>query len=212
MIVAIDGPAGVGKSSIASAIAREMNYFNLNSGNFYRAVSLLLLRSNLSFQDEKKAVELAKQTEMEIRENRLYMNGEDVEDELHSDAVDKIVAQVSAIVPIRHIVNDKLRNISHTLDLVAEGRDMTTVVFPQAEVKVFLDASPEIRAERRFKQGVSDLDYEDILEGIRQRDVIDRNKEEGSLIISEDALYLDTSALTLEQVCEKVTGKIKELN
>jgi cytidylate kinase len=212
MIVAMDGPAGVGKSSIASAIAREMNYFNLNSGNFYRAVSLLLLRSNLSFQDEKKAVELAKQTEMEIRENRLYMNGEDVEDELHSDAVDKIVAQVSAIVPIRHIVNDKLRKISHTLDLVAEGRDMTTVVFPQAEVKVFLDASPEIRAERRFKQGVSDLDYEDILEGIRQRDVIDRNKEEGSLIISEDALYLDTSALTLEQVCEKVTGKIKELN
>ncbi|MDA3955372.1 (d)CMP kinase [Oceanispirochaeta sp.] len=210
MIVAIDGPAGVGKSSIASTIARNMNYFNLNSGNFYRAVSILLIRKNLGFDDESKAVEIAGNAKMEIRNTRLFLDGEDVDDLLHSDDVDRIVAQVSAIVSIRHIVNDTLREVSRSLDLVAEGRDMTTVVFPQAEVRVFLDASPEIRAERRFKQGVSSLTYNEILEGIRSRDVIDRNKKEGSLILSEGALYLDTSALTLEQVCEKVTDLIKE--
>ncbi len=211
MIVAIDGPAGVGKSSIASRIASKLGYFNLNSGNFYRAVALLILRNNISFSDEKAALGTAESAEMEIRSSRLHLNGEDVEDLLHSDSIDKIVAQVSAIVPIRHVVNRKLRQIGESIDLVAEGRDMTTVVFPHAEVKVFLDASPEVRARRRLDQGVSDLSYEAILDGIRKRDVIDRNKKEGSLILAEDALYLDTSALTLEQVCERVTDKIKEL-
>jgi len=211
MIVAIDGPAGVGKSTIASAIAREMGYFNLNSGNFYRAVSLSLIEKGMSYDDEKAVSALAEELEFEIRNGCLHMNDKDVEDMLHNDDVDAIVAQVSAIVPVRHIVNEHLRIISRSLDLVAEGRDMTTVVFPHAEVKVFLDASPEIRAERRFKQGVSTLSFEQILTGIRSRDVIDRNKKEGSLIISEDALYIDTSSLTLEQVCEKVTDKIKEL-
>lgn len=211
MTVAIDGPAGVGKSTIASTIAEMMGYFNLNSGNFYRAVALTILRKGISFEDEAAVVESAGKAVLEIREGRLFMDGEDVEDLLHSDDVDGIVAQVSAVVPVRHIVNEKLREISRSLDLVAEGRDMTTVVYPDAEVKVFLDASPEIRAERRFKQGVSTLSYEEILDSIRKRDVIDRNKKEGSLIIAEDALYIDTSALTLEQVCERVTDKINEL-
>ncbi|MDC7235806.1 MAG: (d)CMP kinase [Spirochaetales bacterium] len=211
MIVAIDGPAGVGKSSIASTIACSMGYFNLNSGNFYRAVSLCLIRKGLGFDNEEAVCSAASDLNLAIIDGKLHMNGEDVEDLLHSDEVDAIVAQVSAIVPVRHIVNEHLRVISRSLDLVAEGRDMTTVVFTQAEVNVFQDAAPEIRAERRFKQGVSSLSYEEILEGIRKRDVIDRNKKEGSLIISEDALYIDTSSLTLEQVCEKVTDKIKEL-
>ena len=210
MIVAIDGPAGVGKSSIASAIADSLEYFNLNSGNFYRAVALYLIRKDEGFEDEERVVALAKALKLTIKNGHLHLNGEDVEDLLHSDAVDAIVAQVSAIVPVRHFVNEQLRSVSESLDLVAEGRDMTTVVFPHAEVKVFLDASPEVRAKRRFDQGVSTLSYEEILEGIRKRDIIDRNKKEGSLIISDDALYIDTSALTLEQVCEKVTGKIKE--
>ena len=211
MTVAIDGPAGVGKSTIASTIANMMGYFNLNSGNFYRAVSLTLLRQGISFDDETAVVEAAGKTALEIRAGRLFMDGEDVEDLLHSDEVDGIVAHVSAIVPVRHIVNEKLRDISRSLDLVAEGRDMTTVVYPDAEVKIFLDASPEIRAERRFKQGTSALSYDEILDSIRKRDVIDRNKKEGSLIIADDALYIDTSALTLEQVCEKVSDKINEL-
>ena len=211
MIVAMDGPAGVGKSSIASRIAADWNFFNLNSGSFYRAVTLKSLEQNLSLDQENEIIKTAESCRIEIRDFRLYLDGRDVENDLHSDRVDAMVAQVSAIVPVRHIVNDKIREISRSMDIVAEGRDMTTVVFPHAEVKIFLDASPEVRARRRFNQGVSQLSYEEILEGIRKRDIIDRNKKEGSLKISEDALYLDTSALTLDQVCEKVSGKITEL-
>ncbi len=211
MIVAIDGPAGVGKSSIASEIARRHGFFNLNSGNFYRAVALLLLRNEISLEQEKAIVDAAESARLEILNARLFLEGKDVEDLLHSDDVDNIVAQVSAIVPIRHIINKKLRETGTRMDLVAEGRDMTTVVFPQAEVKVFLDASAQVRAERRFNQGVSSLSFKEILEGIEKRDKIDRNKEEGSLKIAEDAIYIDTSSLTLQQVCEKVSGKIREL-
>ena len=211
MIVAIDGPAGVGKSSIAGHIAERLNFFNLNSGNFYRAVTLKSIESGFSSENEQDIIKIAEDCNFEIREFRMILDGKDVEDVLHSDTIDAMVAQVSAIVPVRHIVNDKIREISSHLDLVAEGRDMTTVVFPHAEVKVFLDASAEVRAKRRFDQGVSELSYEEILEGIQKRDIIDRNKKEGSLKITEDALYLDTSSLTLDQVCEKVTGKIKEL-
>ncbi len=210
MIVALDGPAGVGKSSIASAIARKWNFFNLNSGNFYRAVALKSLEMGIPLDQEKELIDLAASCKIEIINFRFFLDGKDVEDNLHTDEVDSIVAPISAIVPIRHIVNDKIREISGKMDIVAEGRDMTTIVFPHAEVKIFLDASPEVRAERRFNQGVSELSYQEILEGIRQRDIIDRNKKEGSLKISEDAIYLDTSALTLDQVCEKVSDKIKE--
>ena len=210
MIVALDGPAGVGKSSIASKIASDWNFFNLNSGNFYRAVALKSLEAGISVKEEDKIIQLASECRIEIRDFRFFLDGVDVENKLHSDAVDGIVAQVSAIVPVRHIVNEKIRKISEELDIVAEGRDMTTVVFPHAEVKFFIDASPEVRAERRYKQGVSNLSFEEILDSIRKRDVIDRNKKEGSLKISDDAIYLDTSSLTLGQVCEKVSGKIKE--
>ena len=211
MIVAIDGPAGVGKSSIAGYIADKLNFFNLNSGNFYRAVTLKSIEKGFSSENEEDIIKIAESCRIEIRDFRMILDGKDVEDILHSDAIDAMVAQVSAIVPVRHIVNNKIREISGHLDIVAEGRDMTTVVFPHAEVKVFLDASAEVRAKRRFDQGVSELSYEKILEGIQKRDIIDRNKKEGSLKISEDALYLDTSSLTLDQVCEKVSGKIKEL-
>jgi len=210
MIVAIDGPAGVGKSTISSKIAVDNGFFNLNSGNFYRAITLEVLNQGIDHDNEPSLVSCAAGCRFEIVEGRLNLNGADIEDDLHTDRIDSLVAQVSAVPPVRHIVNDNLRRIAQTMNLVAEGRDMTTVVFPQAEVKVFLDASPEIRARRRKDQGVSNRTYEEIVESIKERDKIDRNKKEGSLIIAEDALYLDTSDLTIEEVCEKVTEKIND--
>jgi len=155
-------------------------------------------------------VKAAETCSLEIKNNRLFLNDADVEDQLHTDSIDAHVAQVSAVVAVRHIVNDKLGSIGRSIDLVAEGRDMTTVVFPHAEVKIFLDASPEIRAKRREKQGTSTKSLEEIIASIKARDKIDRNKKEGSLIIADDAIYLDTSDLTIEEVCEKVTEKIKD--
>ncbi|MBB6478795.1 small subunit ribosomal protein S1 [Spirochaeta isovalerica] len=208
--MAIDGPAGVGKSTISSKIARDNGFFNLNSGNFYRAITKYALNNDIDYNNEDELIAGAEACNFKIEEGRLYLNEVDVEDDLHTDQIDSLVAQISAVVPVRHIVNENLRRIARSMDLVAEGRDMTTVVFPHAEIKIFLDASPEIRAKRRKDQGVSDRSFEEIVESIKERDRIDRNKKEGSLIIAGDALYLDTSDLTIEEVCEKVTEKIND--
>jgi cytidylate kinase len=212
MIIAIDGPAGVGKSTIAKMIASKANLFYLNSGNFYRGVTLSVLENSIDPENSNLVIEESKKLSFSIQNDRLYMDEKDVEDLLHSDRVDQWVAQHSAIPEVRITINEHLRKVTRGMNIIAEGRDITTVVFPQADIKVFLDASPEIRAERRFKQGVSSLTMDEILQGILKRDKIDKNKPVGSLKIADDALYLDTSHLTIDQVCEKVVNKIMEIN
>lgn len=201
MIIAIDGPAGTGKSTIASIIADKLNVTFLNSGSFYRALTLSLLDSSKDLKNEDEVVEFCKQQKLEYKNSHLFLNGVDVEHSLHEDRVSANVAQLSAIVEIRHLVNERMREITKSLSIVCEGRDMTTVVFPNADYKFYLDASLDVQAERRFNQGVSNLSLEEIKESIRKRDEIDRNKKEGALRIAEDAIYIDTSNLTIEDVC-----------
>ncbi|MBO7175440.1 MAG: (d)CMP kinase [Spirochaetaceae bacterium] len=208
MVVAIDGPAGCGKSTIAKIIADKLNITFLNSGSFYRGITLSLLRTGIPLEAQQEIVEFAGKLEIDYVNSRLVINGEDVEDSLHTDEVDAHTAQVSSIIPLRHIVNDKIRHITKSLSIVCEGRDMTTVVFPDAEHKFYLDASIDVQALRRFKQGVSSLSLEEIKEGIRKRDEIDKSKAEGALKIAPDATYIDTSDLTIEQVCEIIIRKI----
>ena len=157
MIIAIDGPAGAGKSTIAKLIAEKLNITFLNSGSFYRAITLSLLRNKIPLSDANAIIEHAKKLELDYRNSRLFLNGEDVEGILHSDAIDLNASKVSCIVPVRHIVNDKIKLITKKISIVCEGRDMTTVVFPEAEYKFYLDASIEAQARRRFNQGVSNL-------------------------------------------------------
>jgi cytidylate kinase len=208
MTVAIDGPAGVGKSTIASMVAKEKNFYNLNSGNFYRTVTYRVVQDKLDPENEENVIAASENMNIEVIDGELHLEGVNIENQLHSDTIDKYVAQHSAIVKVRENVNIILRKLTENLDIVAEGRDMTTVVFPEAEVKVFLDASVEERASRRFNQGVSSLTFKEICDGIQSRDEIDRNKPVGSLKIAEDALYIDTTGLTIMQVCEKVLSEI----
>lgn len=208
MIIAMDGPAGTGKSTIASLIAKKLNITYLNSGSFYRALTLALNEAGIDIADSEKVVEFCKKQKLEYVDSHLVLNGVDVEARLHDDSVSKKVAQVSSIVAIRHLVNDRMREITNSLSIICEGRDMTTVVFPNADYKFFLDASIDVQAQRRFDQGVSNMTLEEIKEAIRKRDEIDRNKAEGALKQAEDAIYIDTSALTIEQVCDLILGKI----
>lgn len=208
MIIAMDGPAGTGKSTIASIIAKKLNITYLNSGSFYRALTLALLDAGINLADENAVVEFCKKQNLDYNKSRLVLNGTDVEDHLHDDRVSKNVAQISAIVPIRHLVNDRMQEITKSLDIVCEGRDMTTVVFPQAEYKFYLDASLDVQAQRRFDQGVSNMTLVEIKEAIRKRDEIDRNKAEGALKRAPDAVYIDTSNLTIDMVCEIILNKI----
>ena len=210
LTVAIDGPAGVGKSTIAKMVSEKAGLFYLNTGNFYRAVTLEALNSSTDMSDSEKLTGIAADSDIKIINTHIFLNGKDVEDDLHTDAVDSHVAQVSSIRDLRIEINKKIRSVSENLDIIAEGRDMTTVVFPDAEVKIFLDASIETRASRRCSQGVSEKNISEIRDSIKERDEIDRNKEYGNLKISEDAIYLNTSDLTIDQVCEKVMSEINK--
>ncbi len=209
MIIAMDGPAGTGKSTIASLIAKKLNITYLNSGSFYRALTMALNETDIDLLETEKVVEFCKKQTLDYENSHLILNGKDVESHLHDDAVSKRVAQVSSIVEIRHLVNDRMQEITGHLDIICEGRDMTTVVFPNAEYKFYLDASIDVQAQRRFDQGVSNMTLEEVKAAIIKRDEIDRNKKEGALKQAEDAVYIDTSNLTIEKVCEIILNKIQ---
>lgn len=208
MIVAIDGPAGTGKSTVAKIIAKKLNITFLNSGSFYRGITLGLLRDKIDLNNEEKILEYAENLDLDYVNEHLILNGEDVNHLLHQDIISEHSSPISAIVELRNIVNKKLRKITEKQSVVCEGRDITTVVFPNAEYKFYLDATSEVRAKRRFNQGVSDLSFEEIKAAIEKRDEIDKNKKVGALKIAEDATYIDTSLLTIDEVCEIIIGKI----
>jgi len=208
MIVAIDGPAGTGKSTVAKIIAEKLNITFLNSGSFYRGITLGLLRDKIDLNNEEQILEYAENLDLDYVNEHLILNGEDVNHLLHQDIISEHSSPISAIVELRNIVNKKLRKITEIQSVVCEGRDITTVVFPNAEYKFYLDATSEVRAKRRFNQGVSDLSFEEIKAAIEKRDEIDKNKKVGALKIAEDATYIDTSLLTIDEVCEIIIGKI----
>lgn len=209
MVIAIDGPAGTGKSTVAHAVAADLGIVYLNSGSFYRALTLALLDAGIDLDDTKAVTDFAGRQKLDYVNARMILNGKDVDDVLHQDRIDSSVSKVSSVVPLRHLVNDRMRTIVKSLSVICEGRDMTTVVFPDAEFKFYLDASIDVQAKRRFDQGVSNLSLGEIKASILKRDEMDRNKAEGSLKKSPDAVYIDTSDLTINDVCEIIENKIK---
>jgi cytidylate kinase len=210
-VVAIDGPAGAGKSTVAKRLADRLGYQYVNSGNLYRAITLAVLRSGVDPSDDRMVLETACAADLEFRGGVLYLNGEEVGAALHTDAVDDWVAKHSRLPAVRREVNKKLRRAAASHDCVVEGRDIGTVVFPGAEAKFYLDASVEARARRRYEERGGALSLDEIARRIVERDRVDREKEQGSLRRAEDAVYLDTSDLTINEVCETVEAKIKEL-
>ena len=214
MVIAVDGPAGSGKSTIAKLLAerltdREGNGFSyINSGKLYRAITFGCLRAKIDPNNGEKVLEFAKNANIAYQNDRVVLDGTDVTDNLHTDEIDRWAAPLSANVPVRHVVNGFIRRIAEGLNIVVEGRDMTTVVFPDAEHRFYLDASVDSRAQRRFEQGVSQLSLEDIKTAIIRRDEVDRNKAEGSLFIAPDVWYIDTSYLTINEVYDILEDKI----
>jgi len=204
MVIAIDGPAGSGKSTIAKLLAEKLDFTYINSGKLYRAITLGCLRQKIDISDSEKVIEFAKNINISYVKTDVFLDGENVTELLHTDEIDKHSSPLSAIVPVRHIVNDLVRSLSKGRDIVVEGRDMTTVVFPNAEHRFYLDADADSRAKRRFDQGVSKLSLQEIKDAILKRDEIDKNKAEGSLKIAEGARYLDTSGLTIIEVYDKL--------
>ncbi len=208
MVVAIDGPAGTGKSTVAHKVAEDLKLTYLNSGSFYRALTLSLLKAGMDLDNQESVMAFVEKQKLDYVNGHLILNGQDVEEQLHNDEVSANVSKVSSIVPLRHLVNERMREIVENLSIICEGRDMTTVVFPKAEYKFYLDASIDVQAQRRFDQGVSNMSLEEIKAAIIKRDEMDRNKAEGALKKAEDAFYIDTSHLTIKEVCAIIESKI----
>lgn len=213
-IVAIDGPAGSGKGTITKRISNKLNLINIDTGAMYRCVALECINRGLSLSQKEKIIEISKQIKIELKDDeKIYLNNEDVTKEIRSKEVSKIVSQVSAIVEVRYNMVKLQRKLAEGKKVIMEGRDITTYVFPNADVKIYLDASLEERAKRRYKEikdNGQDITYKDVLNNIKMRDENDRHKKVGSLKIAPDAVLIDTTNLTIDEVEEKVIKIIKE--
>ena len=212
-IIAIDGPAGSGKGTLAKALAEKYNLINIDTGATYRCVALKSLRNNVTLDEPEKIIEISKNIDIELKQDgRVFLDGEDVTKEIRSKEVTTIVSPISSIVEVRKNLVDIQRKIAKGNDVVMEGRDITTVVFPNAKYKFYLDAALEKRAQRRYKENLEkgiDMSYEEIYENIETRDYNDMNKEVGALKKTEDQVYIDTTNLTVEEEVA-IIGKIIE--
>ena len=211
-IVAIDGPAGTGKGTITKLIAKELGLVNIDTGAMYRCATLQTLRQGITnIKEKEKIIQIAQNIDIKMKsengEQPIYLNNENVSKEIRSKEVSAFVSPVSSIPEVRKIMVDMQRKMAQNTDVIMEGRDITTVVFPNANVKIYLDASVEERAKRRYKEnqekGIS-MTYEEVLEAIKTRDYNDMNKPVGALKIADDAIVIDTTKLSIEQVKEQV--------
>jgi len=211
IIIAIDGPAGSGKGTLAKALAEKFNLVNIDTGATYRCVALKTLRNNISLQETDKIIDLSKNINIELKQDgTVLLDGENVTKEIRSKAVTNIVSPISSIVEVRKNMVEIQRKIAKGKNVVMEGRDITTVVFPTATYKFYLDASIESRAERRYQENQEkgiDMTYEEVYENIKQRDYNDMHKAVGSLTRTEDQIYIDTTNLTVDEEVE-IIGKI----
>lgn len=212
-IVAIDGPAGSGKGTVAKILAGICNLVYIDTGAMYRAIAYLTLKNNIDISDEDKIVELAKNSNIEFIDDKVFINGEDITKEIRTMEVTRIVSPVSSIVKLREILVDMQRKMAGNNNVIMEGRDITTVVFPNATYKFYLDASVDERASRRFKENKEkgiEATYEEIKENISKRDYNDMHKEVGSLMRTDDQIYIDSTNLTIDEVVEKMRKIIEE--
>lgn len=214
MVVAIDGPAGSGKGTITKIVAEKLNLIYIDSGATYRCVALACLKNNIKLDEKEKIIKLTKTLNINFDENqRTYLNGEDVSKLIRSNEVTSIVSQISSIVEVREILVDLQRKMSNNKNVIMEGRDITTVVFPNADYKFYLDASVEERAKRRFLQNqelglVSNMD--EIIENIKFRDYNDMHKPVGSLMRTDDQIYIDSTNMSIDEVVNTIINYIQK--
>jgi len=212
MIVAIDGPAGAGKSTVAKILAKRLGFLYIDTGAMYRALTLKALDNNVDIKDEDKINRLALETSIDLRSNldgslSVILDGKDVSLEIRKPRITEYVSDVSKIKGVRQVLVKMQRELGEKGDCVLEGRDIGTVVFPFAQRKFFIDASAEVRVNRRFKE-LKCLNHNvaeaDVAKDLSNRDKIDSTREVSPLRKAEDAIYIDTTKLSIEGVVEKM--------
>lgn len=216
-VIAIDGPAGAGKSTMAAHLARRFGFLNLETGAMYRALALKAIDNDLGFDDEPALVELAERTriglEPQLEGNRVMLDGVDVSRRVREADVTAAASKVSVHPRLREWMVNEQRAMGARGGVVMEGRDIGTVVFPDAEVKIFLDAAPEVRGNRRYRQGgqaVAAKPEAAVIAEMKERDARDRNRAESPLRPAADAVILDSTAMTLDQVLAEAEAIVRE--
>ena len=216
-VVAIDGPAGSGKGTITKLVGKKMGLINVDTGAMYRCATLDCLNKNILPEELEKIEKVLEEIDIRFeRDNEkelVFLNGKNVTEEIRSTIVNSNVAKFAAVKIIRDKMTPLQREMGKTANIIMEGRDIGTVVFPDADVKIFLDCSIEERANRRFKQnqekGIS-CTYEEVLESIKERHKLETEREVAPFVQAEDAIYVDSTKLTIEEVVEKIIKIIEE--
>jgi CMP/dCMP kinase len=208
--VAIDGPAGAGKSTLARRIAAKLGYLYIDTGAMYRAIALWAVRRCIAVSDMHRLEQLANEARIEFMNgsNIVLLNGEDVSDAIRTPEISQAASEVSRVPAVRRALVAKQRDIGERASVVMEGRDIGSIVFPNATIKIFLDAKPEIRAERRANESL--LPATVVEQEIRERDLRDRTRSESPLVQAPDAVYVDTTGLTVDEVEEAILKIIRD--
>ncbi len=222
--IAIDGPVAAGKSTVARILAKTLNFTYVDTGAMYRAITLLSLRRGVRVDDENEVVRLLKKTKIDVRSpnekendgrlSTVLLNGEDVSWEIREAKVGAVVAKIASLPKVREVLVEKQREIAGNRNVVMEGRDITYVVLPKADLKIFLTASEAVRVERYFlkmRESEPSLTMEKAKELLLRRDELDKNRKTSPLKKVKDAWVLDTSELTIEEVVETIATRVKEL-
>ena len=209
-VIAIDGYSASGKGTVADLLAEKLGYLRVDSGKFYRSIAYIGLKENTDFTSDDDIIRLADSVNFEYKDTRMYANGEDVTDKLKTKEIDTLVIRVCEVYEVRHIVNKKIRGIREFYDIIIDGRDTTSAVFPDADVKVYLTASFETRVKRRYDEYMSagkNITIEEVRENIKFRDHSDDTREEGRLVIVPDAIVIDSTNLTASEVVDMIINR-----